>query len=74
MKFATILNAGSVAFGPVMSTPVGGDMLADVSAHFGSQAEALRLDRRAELDHVAATSPLVPLADRKSTRLNSSHT
>ena len=37
-------------------------MLADVSAHFGSQAEALRLDRRAELDQVAATSPRVPLA------------
>ena len=56
MKFATIVTGSTVAFGPVE-----GDMLADVSAHFGSQAEALRLDRRAELDQVAATAPRVPL-------------
>jgi 2-keto-4-pentenoate hydratase/2-oxohepta-3-ene-1,7-dioic acid hydratase in catechol pathway len=57
MKFATIVNGGAVAFGPVE-----GDSLADVSAHFGSQLEALRLDRREELDRVAVTAPRVALA------------
>lgn len=60
MRFATILPAAAphaVAFGPLSD-----DHLLDVSGTFDSPAEALRLDRRAELDDAAAAAPRVALA------------
>lgn len=62
MKFATIRSNGHIAFGPVEHDAHGAPVaLRDVSTHFDSQAEALRLDRRAELDQLAAAASVVSL-------------
>lgn len=60
MRFATILPAATpdtAAFGPVVD-----DHVLDVSRTFASPADALRLDRRAELDAAASVATRVPLA------------